>query len=736
MPLITLAHLCLAVGMLLGLSGYVSLPLVAAAVACAIALLGRRPTLAAAAVLFSAGDIAAAGASELDSRCRRIGGARAIWDAEILADAHPRSITRARWTGGRCRIPLTIEVLSGSAPAGSRIRVEGRGLAGPKGIVVRGGRITAVSPGAVLARWRARTGRRIDALFGADAPLARALIIAEQGALPPRLRDQYADAGLVHLLSVSGLHVAIVAGTVHLLLSMLRMRASTATIGGAVLTAAYVALIGAPPAALRAGGMLAAMALGKVLQRPVSPWALLSLGALLPLHDPRVAGDLGYQLSVAGMAAVVCSGLISRRMIAPRLDGLRRKLAAEMTTALLAAAVTGPLVAAAFGRLSLVSPFANLVAAPLIALAQPALFLAVALSPLGSVASLAADGARVPLALLDVVATTAAGVPFAAVAVAPRSVVSAFLLAGCAGLLVACASVRPWRGLAAACLAGAAAAWWPMRGSGRTELHMLDVGQGDAIALRSARGRWIVIDAGRAWEGGDAGTATVVPYVRRLGGEVAAFILSHPHSDHAGGAASVIRALRPRLFLDPSFAGDAGTYHGSLEAAFVAGVPWRRAEAGGRIVVDEVTVDLLAPDSAWLQTVSEPNDASVIALVRVGAVRFLLTGDAEAGAERRLIARGEDVRADVLKAGHHGSSTSSVPELLDAVRPRIALLSVGALNRYGHPAADVLRSLAGRGTFVVRTDESGTVVLRTDGRTITVETEEETWELPPARWRD
>ena len=128
----------------------------------------------------------------------------------------------------------------------------------------------------------------------------------------------------------------------------------------------------------------------------------------------------------------------------------------------------------------------------------------------------------------------------------------------------------------------------------------------------------------------------------------------------------------------------------------------------------------------------KPNDASSVALLRIGDVTFLLTGDAEADEERWLLAHQRALlRADVLKVAHHGSRTSSIPEFLDAVRPRLALVSVGAGNVYRHPSPEVMQSLAGRGTVTMRTDLHGTVVVRTDGRRIEVEAAGERWMLKP-----
>jgi len=141
-------------------------------------------------------------------------------------------------------------------------------------------------------------------------------------------------------------------------------------------------------------------------------------------------------------------------------------------------------------------------------------------------------------------------------------------------------------------------------------------------------------------------------------------------------------------------------------------------------------VSFLAPDSAWTVSLKDPNLASTIALVRYGAVRFLLVGDAERGEEDWLLEHErERLRADVLKVGHHGSSTSSSDAFLTAVRPNLAIISVGAGNMYGHPSNDVLHALSRFGIDVLRTDEVGTVVVRTDGVHIEVEAKGEKWEL-------
>jgi competence protein ComEC len=263
------------------------------------------------------------------------------------------------------------------------------------------------------------------------------------------------------------------------------------------------------------------------------------------------------------------------------------------------------------------------------------------------------------------------------------------------------------------------------------EIHMIDVGQGDAIALRTPGGRWVLFDAGGAWRSGDAGKSTVVPYLARRGGALTTFVLSHPHTDHVGGAASVLASLHPSLYLDAAFAAGNDAYRASLRVASERRVAWRRVRPGDSITVDGVVLSLLAPDSAWTAALVDPNLASTIVVARFGSRRFLFTGDAEGPEERWLLDHGASaLRADVLKVGHHGSLTSSTNEFLDAVHPRIALISVGAGNMYGHPSASVLRSLAAHGAHVLRTDVLGTIVVRSDGRRLWVEADGESWEVP------
>ena len=588
-------------------------------------------------------------------------------------------------------------------------------------------------PTDILTRVRVRAARSIDRTFGDDAPLARALLIADQHQVPTEMRDRYAAAGLIHMLSISGLHVAVIAAAMELLFQVARMSRRVSLLGAFIATGIYVAVIGAPPPALRSAGMMGVAMASRLSQRPTSPWAAWALGAFVPLVQPRIAVDVGYQLSVLGMCALVAAGSLWRRHLGRRLDGWKGKITRELVTSIVACAVTAPLVAWVFGRVSLIAPLSNLVAAPVITLAQPILFLALLVSPLGALARFFAQAVHPLLFAFDWIAWAAASTPGAAITVTTTLVTALLAALAAVALVVACASRYPARPAIVGLAALATMVMFPafsLSNSDGVEVHFLDVGQGDAILIRTNGGHWVLLDAGPAWRGGDAGRTTVLPYILRRGGSLEAFVLSHPHTDHVGGAASVLTAMRPHAYWDAAFAGGSEAYIASLAAARKQGIEWHRVHPGDSILVDGVSVSFLAPDSAWTVGLKDPNLASTIALVRYGMVRFLLVGDAERAEEDWLLAEHRtELRAQVLKVGHHGSSTSSSDAFLDAVHPDVAVISVGAGNMYGHPSNDVLHALSRIGAEVLRTDEAGTVIVRTDGVRIEIEARGEKWEL-------
>ena len=638
-----------------------------------------------------------------------------------------------------CGGPVSISADRGRAVAGAIVMARGDVVNTTRGLFVQHAEIRTLRGPSWLSRWRNTAGVGIDRTFGGDAPLVRALLIADRHDLSPELRDQFAAAGLAHILAIAGLHVGIIALAIEIALQLIgvpRRRAAIVTIAAVIL---YVAVIGAPVPAVRSAAMLTTLLTTRIAQRPTSRWAIVTVGACHPLLDPRVVLDAGYQLSVVGVASMISAGIVSRRVGVQRLNWLLKSVVLTLVGTTIATIGSAPIVAWVFGRVSLVAPLSNLAATPLLELAQPMIFAGMLVAPIRPLASIFADAAHPILVGLTFVAGKAASLPGASIPVAPTALATGITAVMSGAVIVACAS-REWRaplGITAAAVA--ALIWLPLApgASGDVELHMMDVGQGDAIGLRTPNGHWILIDAGPAWRAGDAGRSTVMPYIGRRGGSVDLFVLSHPHTDHVGGAPTVLHAMHPETYVDAGFPGSAETYRASLELARREGIHWRRARPDDVIAIDGVRLRILAPDSAWTASLNDPNLASVVLLAEYGDVRMLFMGDAERPEEEWLLEHERaQLHADVLKVGHHGSKTSSSEPFLDAVAPRLALVSVGAGNMYHLPTPDVLRRIAAHGAQVLRTDLVGPIVARTDGHRIFVETAGDRWELPTPspRW--
>ncbi|MGH7483703.1 MAG: ComEC/Rec2 family competence protein, partial [Longimicrobiales bacterium] len=265
-------------------------------------------------------------------------------------------------------------------------------------------------------------------------------------------------------------------------------------------------------------------------------------------------------------------------------------------------------------------------------------------------------------------------------------------------------------GLAAVVFVGWPAATDAARG-GALEIHAIDVGQGDALAIRTPGGRWILVDAGARSPTWDAGEARVVPFLLEEGaGALALLVLTHPDADHVGGAAAVLDALPVAAVLEPGIAVGKAPYLDALRVADRRGTRWYRAAAGVTVRIDDIEIHALAPGD--VDAAADANEFSVVFRIVYGDFAAFFTGDASAEVEEKLVADSAAMRSQVLKVGHHGSATSTSQVLLDAVRPVVALISVGRSNRYGHPNRRVLRRLEDAGIRVFRTDEDGAVRVR------------------------
>ncbi len=562
-------------------------------------------------------------------------------------------------------------------------------------------------------------------LFPRHGAVADALVLGRREALDPALRDRYARAGLAHLLAISGMHVGLIAGGLYLFGTILGIPRRRLAWGTIAVLGGYLALIGAPPSATRAGVMISLALLGLTLQRPFSPIPVVVTAALaLVALNPATVLDIGFQLSFAGVLGI----LLIRETILKRIPadwrqkGGRRAVVESLVVSVAAFLATAPVAVYHFGLIAPVSPIANLPAIPILAVALFGVGASLLLHPLlPGLAAFAAGGTELVLDLLHGWAGWMAVVPGGHFTIGRPALLAA--LAAAATLAAGIHAGRRARPILRWGSAGAAALavlltipLLAVERGGGLELHFLDVGQGDATAIRTPAGRWLLIDAGPRWGDFDAGDRRVVPFLRQRGAErVEAMVLTHPHADHIGGAPAVLRAFEVGTVIDPGYATGSPLYLEVLELVEELEVGWMLARSGRVVEADGVRLSLLWPDERSVDEYGDANEISAVVHLQYGDFAAIFTGDAYLAQEDLLVSRhGAALRANVLQAGHHGSRTSTGRALLAAVGPELVVVSAGRQSRYGHPHREVLERVAEQGAAVARTDREGTISVYVD----------------------
>lgn len=245
------------------------------------------------------------------------------------------------------------------------------------------------------------------------------------------------------------------------------------------------------------------------------------------------------------------------------------------------------------------------------------------------------------------------------------------------------------------------------------KVHFIDVGQADAILIQGPMAENVLIDAGN-----NADSELVVNYIKKQGIEkLRAVVGTHPHEDHIGGLDAVIRSFEVEKVYMPKVAHTSETFKDVLDAVADKGLKVTTAVKGVSIPVSGMSAEFMGPVGAEYD---ELNNYSAVLKITYGDTSFLFQGDAEAESEKDML--GSDIKnkleSDVVKLGHHGSTTSTTPEYLDVVRPEYAVISVGKENDYGHPHRETLELLKSKGIAVYRTDESGTIIAESNGKSI------------------
>ncbi|TMQ53210.1 MAG: DNA internalization-related competence protein ComEC/Rec2 [Candidatus Eisenbacteria bacterium] len=589
--------------------------------------------------------------------------------------------------------------------------------------------------------WSGLLRHRLAGIFSRDlcppvAALARGMALGDRSGIAPSIRDAFRDGGTIHILSISGLHVCVLAGIVATVAVAVRLQATPALWIELISLWGYVLLVGAPASAVRSAILWTAIRAARMRGSAIRPFAAWGLaGLLLHLGNPDVLADPGFQLSFAAVLGLSASG--GFRLAIPegfggrgslrRVRGAMEWLLSLARQSAFAEAGTLGIQVLQFGAVPLAGLVLNLAVIPLCGAFMAALLLhlgcAFLIPPLGQVAAGSVEASG--LLMLWLTARVAAVIPpLPARALPPPAAIAASLLA----LLLAAAAWeharverRPRdRRTAQWCALFALVLAWTVpfavgRGPERREAWMLviDVGQGDAVVAH-APGAAILVDAGPSTESRDEGRLAVEPALRAEGiTRIHTAILSHAHRDHYGGLAwlagrGYLRSLCENG-RDPG-----GAWRGAIQLglARAGGAPVAiRAdtsfvlEGGSRLRILGADRGLPAGRSAN----AEENNRSLVAFLEMGGAEICLSGDVEREAEASL--RWKIGIAQVMKVPHHGSKTSSDSAWVAATRPRIALISCGERNRFGHPDRATVGRYLLRGARVFRTDQEGAIRL-------------------------
>ncbi|HWP56316.1 MAG TPA: DNA internalization-related competence protein ComEC/Rec2 [Candidatus Acidoferrales bacterium] len=579
-------------------------------------------------------------------------------------------------------------------------------------------------------------------LASADAALLKALVVGDMGGIGRELREQAAAAGVAHILSISGLHVGMLGLVVFFLVRLSgALRPSwllrwnflkIATFCSFLAVLLYTCLAGAMVPTVRSAIMIAVYEFAVLLDREEEVFSSLALAALMiGLAWPGVVVEISFQLSFLAVLFIVWGTRkvkqwhpAQKAAEHPKEKSRWRARAWQgvlyLAVPLLATLGTGPMIAHHFGQLSLAGFVSNPLVVPLVGFGVVPLGLGVGfVSLLG--AELAESLLRAAQPLLWLTQTLIglfASLPLASVNVPIPNLIEVGIVYGFF-LLLLCARTRAQALLvfaAASLAAGACVLYWLGGRWQRHELRIthLSVGHGDAAVVEFPGGKVLVIDGGGTAGGEfDPGEAIVAPFLRaRKILKVDYVLLSHPRVDHYGGLKSVVEQFAPREFWSGAYRPAAARYRDLERALERKGTTLRTIdEATGCREIDAVRVCAVYAGAPG-------EDASIALRLTFRDAAFLFAGDIGARDEERLLARPNELASAALKVPRHGSAGASTERFIAAVRPRLAIFSVGYRNPFGLPRAEVVARYRGAGAQVLRTDLDGAIILKTDGKTV------------------
>ena len=537
-----------------------------------------------------------------------------------------------------------------------------------------------------------------------DAAAIFAMLFGGYAGLNPELVEDFQTTGIVHILSVSGSHMSMMAAFAAWLCLLLRLPKTLTFAVGFFVIGTYAILSGLLPQVLRSATMGILIFFAKTLDAEAEGARLLTLTALAMLiNQPLLLFDVSFQLSFSATAGL----MYLSEDLQKNFERLPKFFSAPASMTIAAQAASLPVIVWYFNQISLSSVLANVFVMPLLEVVIVGGLLGgliAAVVPL--VGKIFFAGEALIFGAGAELNRVFANLPLSSVQVPTLGFLAGFFY------YVALIFRRPI--ILLPIIFFFALNFFK---AGDVEVSFVDVGQGDCAVIVTPHGKCLIFDTGGVREKMfDVGGRVVVPYLKHENiREVEKIFLTHVHEDHSGGAGAVIKKFPVGEIIT---AGE-----NKSEYAAVFGIaekflpPMRAGQTGEIFSVDGVEVEILFAPKA-----GAGNEISNVYRVRCGDVTFLITGDLVKEIEAEILREGVDVSATVLKVGHHGSATSSSEEFLQAVNPKCSVICVGYGNNFGHPRAEVLQRLENLSTKIFRTDRDGLIKFKTDGKNLRVET--------------
>lgn len=550
------------------------------------------------------------------------------------------------------------------------------------------------------------------------------MLLGEKSFIPSHLKEIFAEAGIMHILAVSGLHVGIIAMALLALLSMLKLPKKFKLFTLILILITYASITGFRPSVLRATIMFILLIGGKLINRSRNLNISLFFAAfLILLLNPLILYDAGFLLSFIVTFFIINLSPILQRLFSKIVVWIKNPLAVST------AAWVGifPLSAYFFSKVSIISIISNIFIIPLTGIAVILGFITFFIGLVSiSLAGLFANLNYLVLNLITLIAKSFSSLPFAFIYVAQPSVMLIILYYLTVFFIIEIFYKKTLSPkikkkailivLSVTLLIIVVQVFYP---ADNLKVNFINVGEGDCILIEAPNKINILIDGGGTPQSDfDVGNKIVIPYLRRKGiNEIDLLILTHPHLDHLEGLLPILKEFKVDMVLDSGLLCDSSEYKEFISLILEKGISYHKAKAGDNFIFsNNLEIFLLNPlyNSDFYEE-SDFNNASIVVKLFYKNADFLFTGDIEEAAEKKLLAWQNILQSDILKVAHHGSSTSTNLEFLDKVNPNIAVITVGK-NHFGHPSQKIIEKLEDKNIQIYRTDEDGTVIIRTNGQ--------------------